>query len=281
VGRVVSRNRRILGSVALLVCFGSQVDWQRVLGMMRQVRLELCFLAVGLYVATQIVSSIRWHMLARPLGFHRPLAHLVSFYFIGMFFNLVLPTSVGGDVVRAWYLDARSGRRLAAFLSVFVDRLSGLLVLLSMACVAVCFCPAQAPRWLPWSVWGSAAACVLGLVLLPRFTSFLKPGSRLHRLGTEVPQAMRLAARPGPLLLSCFVQGANVVIVYLIGQALGIGVPPSYYWVVVPMVSLLTMMPISLNGMGVREGGMVLFLAPLGVGVDAAVSLSFLWFAVV
>jgi uncharacterized membrane protein YbhN (UPF0104 family) len=280
-GRVIIDNRRILGSVALLAYLGWRVDWQRMAEMLRQVRLELCLLAVGLYLVTQVVSSIRWKMLARPLGFQRPLTHFASFYFIGMFFNLVLPTTVGGDVVRACYLDAGSGRRLAAFLSAFVDRLSGLLVLLCMACVAVCFCPAGAPRWLPWSVWGSAGAGVLGLCVLPRVTSFLKPGSRLHRLGTEVPQAMRLAARPGPLLLSGFVQAANVVIVQLVGQALGADVPARYYWVLVPMVSLLTMMPISLNGMGVREGAMVLFLAPMGVSYDAAISLSFVWFGVV
>src|SRR5262249_40042492 len=57
-------------------------------------------------------------------------------------------------------------------------------------------------------------------------------------------------------------------------------VPAAYYWVLVPMVTLLTLLPVSLNGMGIREGGMVLFLAPLGVGTGTALSLAFLWFAV-
>src|SRR5262249_31656854 len=56
--------------------------------------------------------------------------------------------------------------------------------------------------------------------------------------------------------------------------------PPAYYWIVVPLVTLATMLPITFNGMGVREGAMVVFLAPLGVPAGTAVSLSFLWFCV-
>ena len=64
------------------------------------------------------------------------------------------------------------------------------------------------------------------------------------------------------------------------GVALGADIPAAYYWVFVPMVSLLTLLPLSVNGMGVREGGTVLFLAPLGVPAATALTLSFLWFAV-
>jgi uncharacterized membrane protein YbhN (UPF0104 family) len=67
--------------------------------------------------------------------------------------------------------------------------------------------------------------------------------------------------------------------VWLVGRALGAGVPDAYYWIVVPMVSLLTLLPVSINGMGVREGGMLLFLRPLGVTDATALSLAFLWFA--
>ena len=77
---------------------------------------------------------------------------------------------------------------------------------------------------------------------------------------------------PGPrlflvtTLLSVVVQAANVIVLWLVGLALGLDVPASYYWVLVPLVTLLTLVPVSLNGMGVREWGTVLLLAPLGVG---------------
>src|SRR5262249_33085309 len=127
---------RLGGSIALLSVIAWRIDWGQVREAFVQLDVTLWALGVLLYAATQVVSSVRWRIIARPLGFQRPLWHYISFYFIGMFFNLVLPTSVGGDVVRGLYLDGRSGRRLVALLSVFVDRLSGLLVLIAMACVA-------------------------------------------------------------------------------------------------------------------------------------------------
>lgn len=89
--------------------------------------------------------------------------------------------------------------------------------------------------------------------------------------------------RPGLMfsttVLSVGVQAANVVLVWLIGLALDAPVPGVYYWVVVPMVSLLTVLPLSLNGMGIREGGLVLFLTPVGATETTALTIAFLWFA--
>src|SRR5439155_7415572 len=96
--------------------------------------------------------------------------------------------------------------------------------------------------------------------------------------------ALRLFCQPRilmpTLLLSLCVQAANVLIVWLIGQAIHVPVPSAYYWVMVPMVTLLTLLPISINGMGVREEATALFLTPLGIAESAAVTLSVLWFAV-
>jgi hypothetical protein len=246
-----------------------------------RLRVGLWLAAVGLYVLSQVVSGLRWQLLARPLGFRRRLGPFVAYYFIGMYFNLFLPTSVGGDVVRAWYLDGGSGRRVAAFLSVFVDRLSGLLVLLGLACVAVAVCPVSVPRWVVVSVWGTAGAAVVGLLALPLLTDWSRRFARARPLADGVRFYL---GRPGLLLrsaaLSLGVQAANVVLVWLVGEAIGAPVPGPYYWILVPMVTLLTLVPLSLNGMGLREWGMVLFLRPLGVGAGTALSLAFLWFCV-
>jgi hypothetical protein len=80
-------------------------------------------------------------------------------------------------------------------------------------------------------------------------------------------------------LLSLVVQAANVVIVWLVGSAIGAGVPAAYYWVLVPMVTLLTLLP-SIAGTGLREEGMQVFLAAVQVGEGTALVLSVLWFAV-
>ena len=197
-----------------------------------------------------------------------------------MFFSLALPTSVGGDVVRGWYLDGGSGRRLTAFLSVLLDRLSGLLLLLLLACGGVLLCPLPIPLWLTATVWGMAASFLLGVLALPLLARSRLLSANHQELSVRLRLSLPLLLRPGPLLLSAFVQAANVVLVWMLGRALGVPVAGSYYWIVVPVVSLLTMLPISLNGMGVREGGMVLLLGLQGVDAGLALTLSLLWFAV-
>jgi uncharacterized membrane protein YbhN (UPF0104 family) len=277
----VNKKLRALVSVAILAFLGWRMDWGRVAQAFVSLRVDIWLAAVGLYVLTQVVSALRWQQLAVPLGFRRPLRQYISFYLIGMFFNLLLPTSIGGDVVRAEYLRKAGGQRLAAFLSVFIDRFSGLLVLLALACVAMLFCPIDLPRWVPISVYGTGVGALVGLATLPFFARWTDRYERTRRLVSGI----RLYFTNTRLMvsstaLSIFVQAANVGVVWLVGLAIGAEVPASYYWVLVPMVTLLTLLPVSLNGMGVREGGMVLFLAPLGIEKETAIMLAFLWFLV-
>lgn len=281
---------RLLGSFTLVTVLAWRLDWRQAGAAFARLDASLWLLALVLYVLIQVVSSVRWQLMARPLGFGGHGGRYLGYYFIGMFFNLLLPTSVGGDVVRAWYLAGMdgpapaTGRRLRAFLSVLADRASGLAVLVAVACVAAICCPIPLPRWIVGVVAAAGAAVVLGVLTLPvltRLPALSGPGARLEPLA----ECAAVYLRHGRLLvsatvLSVVVQVANVVLVWLVGEALGLRVPPLYYGVMVPLVSLLTMLPISLNGMGLREAGTVVLLAPLGVSETAAVTLSVLTFSV-
>jgi glycosyltransferase 2 family protein len=287
----VNKKLRLLVSVVMLSWLGLRTDWAQVGKVFLHLRLELWFTALGLLLLTQVASAARWRLFAGLLGFQSPVGQFIRLYFVGMFFNLLLPTSIGGDVVRAWYLDGGSGRRLPAFLSVFVDRLSGLLILLALACVADLLCPLALPPWIGASVWASAASAVAGLVLVPTLSRCMNVSGRGNRpsslsvLALALSQSLTLLFGRARLLLyttvlSLLVQGVNVMIFWLLGRAIDALIPASYCAIVVPMVTLLTLLPVSLNGMGVREGGMVLFLAPLGISSATALSLALLWFSV-
>jgi uncharacterized membrane protein YbhN (UPF0104 family) len=279
----VTRNLlRPAGSVALLAFLAWRTDWGEIARAFAGLRLGWWLLAVGLYAVTQVVSSLRWRLLAGPLGFRQTLGRFIAYYYVGMFFNLVLPTSVGGDVARAWYLDGRSGRKVSAFLSVFADRASGLLMLIAIACIAAVCSPLDLPPRVTWTVYGMGGGAALGLLALwglARY-SVLSTQYSVLRFSRDVQSALLPAPRLFLVttLLSVFVQAANVIVLWLAGLALGLDVPASYYWILVPVVTLMTMVPVSLNGMGVREWGTVLMLAPLGVGKESATALAFLWF---
>src|SRR5262249_24077330 len=156
--------------------------------------------------------------------------------------------------------------RMLALLSVLLDRISGLLVLLALACVATLACPVPLPVWVQLAVGAAAAGAAVGLAVLPARTRLIArldvgagrgptPLARLRNLAASLRHALAIyRRRPGLLvastLLSVLVQAASVAQVALIGRAVGLDVPLAIYGIAATMVALLTLLPISLNGMG-------------------------------
>src|SRR5260370_26834506 len=113
---------RILVTLGMLVGLAWRTDAEQFRQAVVPLRMGYWLGALGLYLIIQTISGLRWQLLSRPLGFRRSVGHCIRFYFIGMFFNLFLPTSVGGDVGRAWYLVGGTGRNTTAVLTGIVDR---------------------------------------------------------------------------------------------------------------------------------------------------------------
>jgi uncharacterized membrane protein YbhN (UPF0104 family) len=277
----VSKYVRIGISVLLLSAIAWRTNWSDVADKFANLRMGWWLAAAGMLVLAQVCSARRWQLFARELRFEHALSKYCAYYFIGMYFNLSLPTSVGGDVVRVWYLDGTSGRKWAAFGSVFLERINGLLVLIGVACLGTLAAPVALPWWIPASVWGVAAGAAVGLAALPLL-------ERLRQLPEQRRQQLQsllmLTRLPGvtarATFLSLLVQVIGVLVLWFVGMSIGLDIPVAYYCILGPMVSLLTLLPISFNGMGLRELGMVVFLAPLNVDKDTATTLGVLWFAV-
>jgi uncharacterized membrane protein YbhN (UPF0104 family) len=273
---------RIGVTVVFLAIIGWRTNWEDVATKFANLNFGLWFAAVGILVAAQFASAKRWQVFARELQFQRSLSDYCAFYFIGMYFNLVLPTSVGGDVVRVWYLNANSGRRLAAFASVMLERINGLLVLFVVACVGALLSPVPLPEWVHYTVWSLAGCAAVGLALLPLVPriSWL-PEQRREQAQTVVQMMFVPRILLRATVTSIVVQGFGVLAVWCLGLSLGLDVPIAYYCILGPMVSLLTLLPISVNGVGVREFGTYLFLAAVGVDESTSNTLAFLWFAAI
>ncbi len=272
---------RIGISAVLLTVIGWRTNWSDVGAKFASMHVELWLAAVGVLLSTQFFSARRWQMFTHRLHFRATFWQCSAYYLIGSYFNLLLPTSVGGDVMRVLYLDNKSGRKLAALASVFLERLNGLLVLIALACVGVLVSPMPLEPWIHAAVWSVASCAVAGVIALPiaARTKWLSDPRR-HQLQTVVgllklPKEMAVAT-----LMSILVQVIGAVCLWLIGQSLNLDLPLLYCFILGPMVSLLTLLPISVNGMGVREVGTIVFVAPLGIDADSAKTLAFLWFAV-
>jgi uncharacterized membrane protein YbhN (UPF0104 family) len=199
-------------------------------------------------------------------------------------------------VVRAWYLARQPGpvpplgRTTSAVVSVFADRLSGVCLLCVLAVGAALCSPIPLPDWVAACVLAIGGGLVLGLLVLPLARGVLSRWPalvpvRLRERLERLLDAILIYGRHGRVLLattllSAVIQFLNAVLVWMTGVALGLDVPLTWYCLIVPLVTLLTLLPISLNGMGLRELGYVVLLLPVGVDESHAVTLAFLGFAV-
>lgn len=239
-------------------------------------------LVVSLVV--QCFAGLRWARLARPLGFHHSTISFVLRFYEGSFFSLCLPTSIGGDVVKAYRLSDTTHGRLLAACSVIADRLTGLAALGVLAGTAI------AGRSFGLSIWMTLA---LGAAMLGAVAWFfmLAVGS-INRLIDAIPGRHRgreflakllpYQARPGlmasAVAYSMVVQIGGVVSVAMLARGLGLPVPTAAWFYVVPLIALATVLPVSISGVGVREGGLVFLLEPFGISAEQAVTLGLIWF---
>ncbi len=237
--------------------------------------------ALAVYVLSQVMSAVRWHGLLLAGRMAYPLSQVARRYFEGVFFNLCLPTAIGGDVWKAYSLGESAKRRLVIGASVLVDRLFGLAALLVILAGAVIY-------------RNTASLLLMGLcstvlvLLIPLAFTALRSIARVVETKAR-PGRMRsaceklnsmdtsMAAQFRAFILSLGIQGANVVTVGLLCKATAFDVGWAMLCWVVPLTILMTLLPLSVGGVGIREGGFAVLLSGVASSPEAGVSLGFLW----
>lgn len=237
--------------------------------------------AIGLYVAGQVMSSWRWKLLGGVLKIPAPFIDYLSFYFIGMFTNVFVPGLVGGDALRAIYLGRRHNRLGDAVASVLADRGTGLLGLFWLAAVAAGALSAAVPSTVrgPAILVGVGTFAIYALLpLLSRLAARMP--ERIAVLAQTIEPYMKrpLSLMPA-ILLSIVLQLSMAVCQWLLGLGLGLHAPLGLFVLCVPIANLFASLPITLNGLGVRETFYLMLFAQAGLGHADAIALGLLWFA--
>src|ERR1043166_583375 len=186
VSKHVSTYLRVGVSVLLLTVIAWRTDWSIVGDTFANLNIWLWATSVAVLSMAVLFSAKRWQLFAHELQFERSLSQYCAYCFIGMWFNLSLPTSVGGDVVRVWYLDGQSGRKLAAFASIALERVNGLLVLICVACIGVLISPTELPSAIQVSVWSVAGGAALVMLSLPIVRNWKKLPRQRREQGKAV-----------------------------------------------------------------------------------------------
>ncbi|MCJ7686283.1 MAG: flippase-like domain-containing protein [Desulfobacteraceae bacterium] len=273
---------RIGISAGLLIWLFSRFDLKGVLVYVEDLQISIWVIACLMSLVAQVLSSMRWWILSNTFSFPGRWSTYLGFYFVGMFFNLFLSTGIGGDLFKIHFLSREKGRRFLAAFTVVGDRFFGLITMLFMGAAAVKIWPDLLPEPFADILYISALIILAALLGLPFFQRVIKgilPGVSRHLAGLLI-----LWQRPQRLLavlgLSFCLQALGMGAVALLGAGIGIKLPLPFYFASLPLVVLVTLIPISFNGIGVREGAFIYFFGLKGVGAEPALSLGLLFFSV-
>ncbi len=295
--------RRLLGPLRIVVSVGLiayliwHADPSKIWGVWQHADLGMVALAVVLQLLGVALNAVRWGILLKARGHQQPYSWLLSSYLAGQFANNFLPTSVGGDAVRAAQLSRKIGSVSQASASVFLERLTGFLALSLIANFALVWAYLDhtgrplvtSPALRLLTVFFTLAA--VGAMVL----SFMAP-RLLARFGPRVPAvARRPVQRIAQALGDYFPQGRVMLrvlgmsVLYqtlwifnhiVCGWALHIDAPAQIYFLMVPITDMVGLAPIFVNNLGAREAVFSLYLAQIGVNTATALALAFLIFTV-
>lgn len=239
--------------------------------------------AVALYVAGQVMCSYRWKLLAAILKVHANVSDFVAFTFLGMFTNLFVPGLLAGDAARSIYLGRPRNRMGESIASVVADRVVGLLGLFWLAAFSAIFlnyAPLPPSVITPTILVGALAlGAYLASPLLARLIH-LMPRPIRRAGGIVAPYLHHPTALLVPIALSVALQITLAVAQYLVAAGLGLGAPLSLFILCVPIANVFASLPLTLNGLGLRESAYLVLFGMAGMGRDDAIALGLLWFAV-
>jgi uncharacterized protein (TIRG00374 family) len=272
---------KLAAGIALVGFLLWHYDLRSAFQLIRRERPVFFVATVMLYVCGQAMSAYRWRFLAALSGLRGSYAEYLSYYFIGMFTNVFVPGLVGGDTMRALYLGRQHRRLAPAFASVMADRGIGLLTLFWLAAVAA-LCttrvrlPASVLRVTLFAGMLSLAAYIAG----PLLAKWVSSIDRFHRFFAPViPYLSRPLALIPAIALSAMLQLALATCQYLLGVGLGLDIALATFVLIVPITNVIASLPITINGLGMREAGYLVLLGAAGVSKEQAVALSILYFA--
>jgi hypothetical protein len=281
VALIQTRNARILISAGIIALLLTRLDLRQAADALAGVRWDLFILAMMTFAGSLVLGTCQWMILLKVqdigLGFRKSL----SFYFVGAFFNNFLPANIGGDIVRVYDVYGESGRSGAAIAATVTDRLFGMVALALLAIPAGVYA-ALRYRELglerSFGMWSLAIvlafAGILGLttvliysrrlsVALARVARPVLFGSLRDRFKKIYESFHVYRHRPGSLAavlaVALGVQTLRVLVHFEISEAMGLDIPLLYFFLFVPVIAIFIAMPISIGGLGIREGLGVVF----------------------
>jgi glycosyltransferase 2 family protein len=272
---------KIFISLAMLILALRLVDINELKQSLLSIPLPTLGVVVVIFFFGQLLSSYKWWLLARSGSIEVPWLLAVRAYFLGMAVNCFGLGTVGGDLARALVLGSKSKQNPTALASVFADRVHGITVLAAIGVASMVFSGRQ---HIGREYLVLLPVCIIAVVMAWYFgpsiaLAVLPKGGALHRNMEQIAQVF--PRDPATIsyisLISLVFHLLQIGLHQVMAAGFGIQIPWPVLLVTIPVINILSSLPISWNGLGVRENGYVFFLAPLLLSREHAIAFGVMW----
>lgn len=283
---------KICVSFFLIIYVLQKIDVHELLQTIKSADIYLLIIAFSLNGINIILCIDKWKIILEVQEIYVPFKTLLTFSFTSSFFSIFLPTGYGGDIIRIYDVSKYSNKKLESVTSILVDRGSGALALFLIAALALLFGYdlIQDIRIVLFIIG------VLLLILIFIIIIFSKKEIKKIKIITKIITFVdrkdvlknmydtfhiyRYHRRKSIEILALSLLAQVIAILYypLIAYSLGLDVPLVYFFIFIPIILVILMLPISIGGIGVREGAFIFFFKKVGVLPYEAVSLALVAF---
>lgn len=265
---------KLIVSISLLVFIYFKADKNLLFTALSKINLYYLFLIFPLLIGNYIISSIRWKKLLSiyESGEAISIFLLIKLYFIGAFFNNFLPTSIGGDVYKAMKLSHFIKNSSQAFASTFMERFSGVIVLVILALYGTIYSFGFKGLLIISLFWALVVFSYLSLGFIskkiPKIRKFIDAVTEYKHNRSILVYA---------LVTSVFVQVFSILTQYFIFISLGAHISIGYSFFAFPVIILASFLIPSQNSIGVQDILYASFFSSVGVPLEIAVSASIVY----
>lgn len=286
---------QIMLSITLLIIFIWRAGPRDVFTTLSSIDWRWYLPAFGLFLLNIVIRAYRWFLMVHTLDEETSLVYLIYLYFVGFFANNFIPSGFGSDLVKVMSLRQSTGRGAEALSTVLMERITGLLgsSLIAVAVLLWNFFRQVDHVDMPLGLWIIVVVISVSIPVLFLLVRWVNPFRTLQRY---VPSVARLPKYdrlidlsdtvrryPWPILARALLVSfpftlTLIVVQFMISRALHVNLHISVFSLFVPIIAILNLLPISFNGLGVREGVYKFLFIPIGVPAATAVAMSLAYY---
>lgn len=283
---------KLLVSAAIIYVLFQRIDLRTLGRNLFSVKWYYFILCLILFFLSEALHSLRWKILLKCKNIEISILTLLYFNFVGLFYNLCLPTAIGGDTVRMFKIAKHSQNTPEAIASVFMERGIGFFTLLCVTPIIILFgANVFESTVLFYPTLSLLFAVLVAIIIFFRLKTLMnkirlsKKNKIYIKIGYyyDLFDAYRnhMKSILMAMAISICMIAIVIIITFLISHGLRLYISLVYFIVFVPIIFLITMIPISIHGLGLREGAFLFLFAKAGLSGTEAISISLLSYAIV